>query len=156
MEPGNVRVPEENPALGRAEQAEDRLDQGRLARPVRSDQDDHLSRLQGPRASMEDLRFPIAGPEVLRLEQHAYPPRYDSITAGAAFTFSGRPSAIRRPWCITMTQSHRFMTTFMSCSIRKKVLPFWRSLSIRSMRLPVNSGVTPAAGSSCRTRVRAR
>src|SRR5256886_15272390 len=73
MEPGNVRVPEENPALGRAEQAEDRLDQGRLARPVRSDQDDHLSLLQGHRDSVEDLHFPIAGPEVLRLEQHAYP-----------------------------------------------------------------------------------
>src|SRR2546422_10507943 len=121
--------------------------------PVRSDQDDHLSLLQGHRDSMEDLHFPIAGPEVLRLEQHAYPPRYDSITAGSAFTVSGRPSAIRRPWCITMTQSHRFMTTFISCSIRKNVLPFCRSFSIRSMRLPANAGLTPATGSSRRTSV---
>src|SRR2546427_432543 len=52
---------------------------------------------------------------------------------------------------MTMTQSHRFMTTFMSCSIRKNVLPPCRSFSIRSMRLPVKAGFTPATGSSRRT-----
>src|SRR5881396_3735017 len=54
---------------------------------------------------------------------------------------------------MTMTQSHRFMTTFMSCSIRKNVLPPLLRFSIRSMRLPAKAGFTPATGSSSKTNV---
>src|SRR2546421_13028417 len=97
MDPGYVLIAEKDPAFRRTKEAEHGLDEGRFARAVGSNEGDHLPFLQVHRDPMENLHLPVTRPEVLCLEQQFYPPRYDSITAGAAFTVSGRPSAIRRP-----------------------------------------------------------
>src|SRR5213080_2209988 len=149
----DVEALEGHLAGGRSEEAEYRLDEGRFAGPIGpNDRHDFLA-VESHRHTMEDFHFPIARMEVLGFEEDHHPPRYDSITTGFAFTLAGVPSAIVRPWCMTITRSHRFMTTFMSCSIKKNVRPSRRSFSMRSMRLPARVGFTPATGSSRRTKV---
>src|SRR2546427_4751821 len=103
MDPGYVLIAEKDPAFRRTKEAEHGLDEGRFARAVGSNEGDHLPFLQVHRDPMENLHLPVTRPEVLCLEQQFYPPRYDSITAGAAFTVSRRlrrsdgPDASQRP-----------------------------------------------------------
>src|SRR2546427_11476176 len=117
MDPGYVLIAEKDPAFRRTKEAEHGLDEGRFARAVGSNEGDHLPFLQVHRDPMENLHLPVTRPEVLCLAQQFYPPRYDSITAGAVFTVFRRPSVVRAPRCITINPSDRVIAPFTVCSM---------------------------------------
>src|SRR5919204_4080011 len=120
-------------SLADPNEAEDRLDQRRLARAVRPHDADDLAVIDVQVQVAQDVDVAnVSRGHVLRLEQmrrlrHAASvacvPRYASITAGSRRTSAGAPAAMTRPWAMTITRSAFSITTSMSCSMKKNVMP---------------------------------
>src|SRR5713101_5644978 len=70
------------------------------------------------------------------------------MTRRSLRTSLGGPSAIFSPWSSTTIRSEMPMTTFMSCSIRKTVIPRARIFLTSCISSTFSWGVNPAAGSS--------
>ena len=71
LAPGDLLAPELDSALARVQEAEDRLDQGRLARPVGSDDGHDLALADVDRDAVEDVGLgDVAGDHVLGAQHH--------------------------------------------------------------------------------------
>ena len=68
------------------------------------------------------------------------------MTAGLSRISAGVPSAILRPNSRTTMRSVTPITSLMSCSMRRTVYPWSRTLRISSMSLAFSAGLKPAAG----------
>ena len=101
-EPDQALVLEGDAAAEGGEIAEDRLEEGRLARPVGPDHADDGAGRDLERHALEDLEPAVARAELSDLEHQASAgsrrrPRSASITAGSRRIVSGAPSAILSP-----------------------------------------------------------
>src|SRR5439155_925886 len=74
------------------------------------------------------------------------------MTSGWAWMEAGAPSAITRPWFITITVSEMDMTIRMSCSTRSTVVDWSRIRRIRLLTAAFSAVVMPAPGSSSSSR----
>ena len=66
---GDVPALEQDPALGRLDQAADGVEKGRLTDPVRPDSGHHFAGQHLEVEALEDLQVPIAGVETFDVEQ---------------------------------------------------------------------------------------
>ena len=126
------------------QQAEDRLDQGRLAGAVGPDDVTISPSRDVDRDAVEDVDLGhVAGDDALgasTASRCARSPGRSAISSASGRpparrrgrrrsrawsrrTSSGSPSAITRPSAITITRSEWFITTSMSCSMNRKVTP---------------------------------
>src|SRR2546425_278726 len=124
-EPDQALVLEGDAAAEGGEIAEDRLEKGRLARPVGPDHADDGAGRDLERHALEDLEPAVARAELSDLEHQASAgsrrrPRSASITAGSRRIVSGAPSAILSPWSMTTSLSQSSITNAMSCSMTRK------------------------------------
>jgi len=75
-------------------------------------------------------------------------PRYASMTRGSVRTFCGGPRRSSRRNRGRRIRSETSMTTFMSCSMRKTVMPWLRMSWMSCISSFFSCGLKPAAGSS--------
>src|SRR5581483_7241915 len=135
--PGDVGAAKQYAACPRHDQADHRFHQGRFPGAARPDDGDDLAVRNRDRNSVQNVDFRTVtrhdvahlqhgrpGRQNARLVAHAdVRPRYASITRGSARTTSGVPSAITAPSAMTTTRSARVITTSMSCSTNRNVMP---------------------------------
>ena len=154
------------------QQAEDRLDQGRLAGAVGADDRDDLALADLDRDAVEDVDLGhVAGDHVLGAAGTTSPSAVLARGRGARAVAAPsrrrrrrgrrrsppgprgpRPARRRRsprPRAITITRSEWFITTSMSCSTKRNVTPSSvRSRCMWSSRRRPSVGLMPAIGSS--------
>src|SRR5712691_1022706 len=149
-------------ARARSQKPEHDLEQRRLAGAVGADDGDDLAPPQHEVEPGEDVDLRnVARDDAFDLDErpgrwcgaHAtsWPcaPRYASITRRSRRTSLGRPLAITRPNAMTTTRSALFITTSMSCSMKRNVSPSLERSSCMWARICAPStGLTPARGSS--------
>src|SRR5262249_14689378 len=97
---------------GAAHRPRDRAQRRRLAGAVRTEDGNDLTFADLERDPVQCLHRPVAGVDVLELQESAHgspsasaAPRYASITSGSRCTCAGGPSAILRPKLSTLTWS---------------------------------------------------
>src|SRR6266576_1278305 len=149
---GDVLAVERDLPRVRMHQARDGAQRGGLAGAVGPDEGDDLALLDLDRHPAQGLDAPVEGVDAFQLEQghQADLPRYASITRTSLRTSSGGPSAIFSPWSRTTIRSEIPITTFISCSIRKTVMPRARIFLTSCISSTFSWGVNPPAGPSSR------
>src|SRR5499425_713417 len=134
------------------QEAEDRLEERRLPRPVGPDDPGDGARLHFEGDVAEDVdALDVACRHVLELETRHQVPRYASRTTGSLATSSRVPSAMRRPSSITVTRWQRRRSSAISWETMRKVTDSSRFMRrMASMMMSRMVGCTPAKGSSMR------
>src|SRR5262245_4746491 len=134
----------------RPQQAEQRLDDGGLARAVGTENDTQLARLDRQRYPIDGRYRSVRHGQIRDLEQvaHSSDPRYASMTLGLARISAEVPSAIFSPKLMTTTRSETAITTCMLCSIRSRVTPASRKRAIKLITPWASCATMPAVGSS--------
>src|SRR5690606_21098704 len=97
-----------------------------LAGTVAAQQADRLPLFQTQRDALQRMALTVIGVYVTNLQHHVVisssaVPRYARRTSGCALTSSGVPNTSFWPRCMTRMRSARPNTTFMSCSVIRKV-----------------------------------
>src|SRR5215469_15678485 len=165
----HVRAVDQHLSRAWPDDAQDRLERGRLAGGVAAEQADQFPLADVQRDSLKDPYLRVVRGDVVQAQQRGVRllavglraahsvsasasgsrPRYASTTAGWLATSSNLPSAILTPWSSAITRSEQPETTCMSCSITRIETPrSSRSRLISSVTSCVSAGFIPAAGSS--------